>query len=62
MTSPDASLLTTRQVADILNLSINSVYRYVQRGDLRARRLGGRTLRFHPDDVARLAGPIGNRD
>jgi putative molybdopterin biosynthesis protein len=39
-----------RQLADLLNVNKMTIYRLVERGDLRAYRIG-RALRFRPSDV-----------
>ena len=48
MTGP---LLTTREVAELLGVSSESVLRWVRRGDLPAIRLPGGAIRFRPDDI-----------
>jgi len=45
-------LLTAADVAQRLGLSEAEVAQLAERGELRALRLGGELLRFHPDDVA----------
>jgi len=48
-------LLTVRDVAHLLNVSPRTVWRLVSTGDLpRPIRLGPRTCRWRPADVARL--------
>jgi excisionase family DNA binding protein len=47
-------LLTAREVAELLNVSTETVLRWARRGDLPAVRMPGTTrgrLRFRPDDV-----------
>jgi putative molybdopterin biosynthesis protein len=39
-----------RQLADLLNVNKMTIYRLVERGDLRAYRIG-RALRFRPSEV-----------
>lgn len=51
--SPSSSLLTVRDVAEQLQLSIASVYLMIRRGALIAHRLGGRNgaIRIRPEDL-----------
>lgn len=49
---PD-QLLTARQVADVLQLGLRTVYRYAADGTIPARKIGG-SLRFHRADLAAL--------
>lgn len=51
--SPPGHLLTTRDVAEHLSLSVSSVYRLLGRGELTKLRIGGAT-RISSEDVARL--------
>lgn len=53
-TSP-APLITAKQVAVRLGISVRTVWRWVEDETLRAVRIGG-VVRFQPDDIARLAG------
>ncbi len=46
-------LLTLREVAELLNVSIRTVYRLVAGGVLPAPVKIGRSTRFRPDDVER---------
>jgi len=39
---PALTMLTSGQVADLLNVGINMVNKYIRRGHLEARKLGGR--------------------
>ena len=56
MNTPTAedTLLTADQVATRLGVSRDWVYRLYRKGDLKGRKLGRRTLRFHPDDLRRF--------
>lgn len=49
---PD-QLLTAKQVADLLQLGLRTVYHYAANGELPARKIGG-SLRFHRADLAAL--------
>ena len=48
--------MTAAEVAELLGVSVKTVYVYVQRGELPARRVGPRLLRFMPEDVHALLG------
>ena len=52
MGNGDVQFLTSKDVARWLNVSERSVTRLVERGDLRAHRVGG-VLRYDPEDVRR---------
>ena len=43
-------LLTARQVADLLDVSAETVLRWTRRGDIPAIRLPGGAIRFRPED------------
>jgi len=45
------SLLTARQVADLLGMSSETVLRWVRRGEMPATRLPGGVIRFRQDDL-----------
>lgn len=45
-------LLSVQQVADMLNVSPETVKRYARSGELDSVRLGYHTIRFRPDAVA----------
>jgi excisionase family DNA binding protein len=47
-------LLTTAQVAERLAVSVDTVLDLIAAGQLRAHRLGHRTIRVDPADVAQL--------
>lgn len=47
------TLLTARQVADLLQVSLRTAYRYAADGTIPARKVGG-TVRFHRADLADL--------
>lgn len=51
--SPTSRLLTVREVATQLQLSIASIYAMIRKGTLVAHRLGGRNgaIRIRPEDV-----------
>ena len=52
---PEGAILYTRgQVAGILQISVRSVDRYVQSGELIPAPIPGRLVRFRPEDVLRL--------
>jgi excisionase family DNA binding protein len=46
-------LLTDREVADLLVVKPDTVRRWAASGQLPSVRLGGRLIRFRPDDVER---------
>lgn len=48
-------LLSVSEVAEVLSLSKSSIWRLVYKGDLKARRIGGRVL-IPRTEVERLAG------
>jgi excisionase family DNA binding protein len=50
MTSPD-TLLTLEEVAKALQVSVRSVRRYIDSGQLKATRVGTRLLRVRPSDL-----------
>ncbi len=52
--SPPIRLLTGEQVADIFGVRPRTVKDMARRGDLRPIRLGYRTTRYDPNDVAAL--------
>jgi excisionase family DNA binding protein len=57
MSSPKKQkLLTPREVADMLNIGLVTVYQWASAGRLPVIRLGGErpTLRFRPEDIERL--------
>lgn len=47
------ALLTARQVADLLQVSLRTAYRYAADGIIPARKIGG-SLRFRRADLAAL--------
>lgn len=47
-------LLTVPEVAEILRVSRNSVYRWISRGDLTKVKLGGRAVRIKQADLGRF--------
>ena len=52
---PEGAMLYTRgQVACLLQISVRSVDRYVQTGELTPAPIPGRLVRFRPEDVLRL--------
>lgn len=44
-------LFTPRELADLARFNVATVYRAVERGELRALRLSGGRLRFRPADI-----------
>ena len=44
-------LLTRRQVCDWLNIKYHTLLAYEQRGNLTPIRLGGRTIRYTPEQI-----------
>lgn len=57
-TSPPAApprLLTYRQFAEALGVSKRSVYEWVRTGQVTPVRLGPKVVRFHPDELDRVA-------
>lgn len=51
-------LWTARDCAKYLNVSVKWVYRNAEHGDLPCSRLGGTTLRFHPQRVREYAAKL----
>lgn len=49
--SDDVKLLTVREVADWLGLSIHAIYRKVQQKEIPHMRIGERTVRFNRSKV-----------
>lgn len=49
-------LLSTKQVADVLGVTEQTVLNYVSAGRLPAKRLSARTMRYRADSVARFSG------
>lgn len=56
---PCEGMVTMRDVVEFLSVSQSSVRRMVGRGDLIARKLGPRTIRFDVGEVRRYAHNIG---
>lgn len=54
----ETRLLTAKQVADALQISVRTVWRLVSEGQIRPQRIGERCTRFHLDDVRNLAGAV----
>jgi excisionase family DNA binding protein len=50
----DRSLLTAREVAALLNLSVRTVWALRSAGKLRGRKIGPKATRFKREDVERL--------
>ena len=50
--------LTLQQVAELKNVNVRSVRRWVSEGRLPAHRVGGNLIRIYPEDVAKLDTPI----
>ena len=50
---PDKKMLTKREVAEILSLSVRTISRLMSRGDLRYRKIGG-SVRFEVAEVESL--------
>jgi len=48
--TPLVRLLTSSEVAELLNVTITTVYRLIERRALKTYRVA-RRLRFHPDDI-----------
>ena len=47
-------LLTTKQVADELGIHLNTVYRLIANGNLKAKRLGPKLLRVDKSDLEKF--------
>jgi len=58
-----ADVMTAREVAELLDLPVSTVYEFARRGILPCSRLG-RAVRFVRDDIERTlqAGEAGNRE
>ena len=53
-------MITTREVAEVLGVHIETVRNWVRKGKLRAYRVSGRgRLRFDPADVRAVLKPVG---
>jgi excisionase family DNA binding protein len=52
------TLWTARECAKYLNVSVKTVYRHVKNGVLPCSRLGGTTIRFHPQRVRECAAKL----
>lgn len=62
-TAEDVRLLRPEEVAEVLRVSVRTVYNVVRRGDLTACRIGlgdGR-IRIHPEDLAAYVTQLRNR-
>jgi excisionase family DNA binding protein len=46
-------MMTSEEVAERLRIGVRTIPRLVERGDLRAVRVGSRVFRFDPDEVER---------
>lgn len=56
---PDGERLwNARECAKYLNVSVKWVYRHVESGALPCSRLGGTTIRFHPQRVREYAAKL----
>jgi excisionase family DNA binding protein len=51
-------LLTTRDVADILEVTDETIRRWVAEGRIRHVRLPSGQIRFEPDDIADIRRPV----
>ena len=51
MIKDEEKLMTALEVAERLGITRGHVYRMIERGDLRAYRLGKKLIRFYPSDV-----------
>jgi excisionase family DNA binding protein len=55
-------LLCADEVAQMLNVSVRTVHRLAEDGRLERVRLGHRTIRYRPENVAELIGSAYNDD
>ncbi len=53
MADNNSSMMTSEEVAERLRIGIRTIPRLVERGDLRAVRVGTRVFRFDPAEVER---------
>jgi excisionase family DNA binding protein len=63
VTQPDphpSPLLKIPEVADLLRVHVNTVYRLIQRGEIPTRHIGGST-RVHRADLDRYLGELPSR-
>ncbi len=44
------------EVASLLRVTRQTVYNWIEQGDLRATKITGRALRIHRDDILKLIG------
>ncbi|MEU7140861.1 helix-turn-helix domain-containing protein [Nocardia sp. NPDC046473] len=51
-------LMTMREAANKVKLSVRTLERLIATGDLRAYRVGARSVRVDPNDLAELVRPI----
>ncbi|WP_416382568.1 helix-turn-helix transcriptional regulator [Nocardia beijingensis] len=51
-------LITLREAAAQLTLSVRTLERLISAGDLQAYKVGARSVRVDPDDLARLVRPL----
>lgn len=58
---PAAELISTKQAANRLKISPNTLRKYVALGLIPAHQVGLRLLKFDPNDVDRLVRKIDNR-
>lgn len=54
------NMLTVTEVADHLNVSVNTVRRMIQRGDLPAVRLAPQVIRIRLSDLETVGEPVEN--
>lgn len=61
-TQPKLRLLMGKDVAEILQVNIRTVWRFVERGRLRKIRLSSGVVRFRMEDVLRLCSIEGGEE
>lgn len=57
MTERDTSLVTIQEAAKILRVHPNTIHNYIQRGQLKAQRIGSRIIRIALADLDAIANP-----
>jgi excisionase family DNA binding protein len=56
--NPQAPLMDVHEAAEFLGLHVKTIYRMVETGQLPYVRIGGRTVRFAPSQLATFIGAM----
>ena len=54
LTQPEKAALTAKEAAKAIGVSVDAIYDLCKSGKLRHQRLGPRTIRIRPEDLANL--------